>query len=155
MTFRKTVVAALTVAGLALGVSVPEPAAAASLAPHSALNIGNQQPVLRIDHRRGHYRNYGRHYHNGHRGHRKHRRGYRHYNGWRYPPAAFSFRYRVPPQRYIAPPPLVIVPPRYVQHLPTAHYHWCDRRYRSYRAPDNSFQPYHGPRRACVSPFGP
>ncbi len=34
-----------------------------------------------------------------------------------------------------------------------AHERWCHRRYRSYRAYDNTFQPYHGPRRACLSPF--
>jgi len=30
---------------------------------------------------------------------------------------------------------------------------WCDNRYRSYRASDNSFQPYNGPRRQCRSPY--
>lgn len=38
--------------------------------------------------------------------------------------------------------------------LPTHHVRWCSVRYRSYRAHDNSFQPYHGPRRQCRSPFG-
>ncbi|MEO0635100.1 MAG: BA14K family protein [Pseudomonadota bacterium] len=37
--------------------------------------------------------------------------------------------------------------------LPHAHYRWCDARYRSYRISDNSFQPYHGHRRQCVSPY--
>lgn len=35
-----------------------------------------------------------------------------------------------------------------------AHMTWCLDRYRSYRAEDNSYQPYNGPRRACESPFG-
>lgn len=35
-----------------------------------------------------------------------------------------------------------------------AHVRWCYNRYRSYRAYDNTFQPYHGPRRQCRSPFG-
>lgn len=39
--------------------------------------------------------------------------------------------------------------PRYSQ----AHVHWCYNRYRSYRVWDNTFQPYHGPRRACRSPY--
>ncbi|WP_286192798.1 BA14K family protein [Stappia sp. BW2] len=30
---------------------------------------------------------------------------------------------------------------------------WCYNRYRSYRKGDNSFKPYHGPRRQCRSPF--
>jgi len=33
------------------------------------------------------------------------------------------------------------------------HVSWCYNRYRSYRAHDNTFQPYHGPRRACRSPY--
>lgn len=33
------------------------------------------------------------------------------------------------------------------------HTRWCYARYRSYRAYDNTFQPYYGPRRACVSPY--
>jgi BA14K-like protein len=35
-----------------------------------------------------------------------------------------------------------------------SHVGWCYKRYRSYRASDNTFQPYHGPRRRCVSPYG-
>lgn len=34
-----------------------------------------------------------------------------------------------------------------------AHVAWCERRYRSYRVWDNTFQPYHGPRRQCDSPY--
>lgn len=37
--------------------------------------------------------------------------------------------------------------------LPHRHYRWCDAKYRSYRAYDNSFQPYHGSRKQCVSPY--
>jgi len=33
------------------------------------------------------------------------------------------------------------------------HLAWCYNRYRSYRLMDNSFQPYHGPRRECLSPY--
>ncbi|ASY63494.1 immunoreactive 14 kDa protein BA14k [Sinorhizobium sojae CCBAU 05684] len=35
----------------------------------------------------------------------------------------------------------------------SAHTRWCYGRYRSYRAYDNTFQPYQGPRRACISPY--
>jgi hypothetical protein len=36
-----------------------------------------------------------------------------------------------------------------------SHEDWCLARYRSYRAEDNSYQPFDGgPRRACQSPFG-
>ncbi|TCD14635.1 BA14K family protein [Oricola cellulosilytica] len=34
-----------------------------------------------------------------------------------------------------------------------AHVDWCFGRYRSYRIADNTFQPYHGPRRQCISPY--
>jgi hypothetical protein len=33
-----------------------------------------------------------------------------------------------------------------------SHSSWCAARYRSYRASDNTYQPYNGPRRQCVSP---
>jgi hypothetical protein len=33
-----------------------------------------------------------------------------------------------------------------------AHEEWCSRRYASYRAADNTYQPYSGARRTCVSP---
>ena len=33
------------------------------------------------------------------------------------------------------------------------HLAWCYNRYRSYRLMDNSFQPYHGPRKQCISPY--
>ena len=35
----------------------------------------------------------------------------------------------------------------------SAHVQWCYDRYRSYRAYDNTFQPYNGPRRQCYSPY--
>ncbi|MCP4129056.1 MAG: BA14K family protein, partial [Gammaproteobacteria bacterium] len=34
-----------------------------------------------------------------------------------------------------------------------AHLDWCYNRYRSYRDRDNTFQPYNGPRRQCISPY--
>lgn len=33
------------------------------------------------------------------------------------------------------------------------HVGWCHDRWRSYRASDNSYQPVHGSRRPCRSPF--
>lgn len=49
------------------------------------------------------------------------------------------------------------IPRRHVVHygggLNARHYSWCADRYRSYHWRSNSFQPYHGPRRACLSPF--
>jgi len=35
----------------------------------------------------------------------------------------------------------------------TAHADWCAARYRSYDAWTDTYQPYHGPRRYCRSPY--
>jgi hypothetical protein len=37
--------------------------------------------------------------------------------------------------------------------LGAGHLEWCGSRYRSYRPGDNSYQPYSGGRRPCVSPY--
>ena len=83
----------------------------------------------------------------GHRGYRHHRPGYRQYNGWWFPPAAFIAGAIVGGAIANDPP---------VQYRPrgNAHVQWCYDRYRSYRASDNTFQPYNGPRRQCRSPYG-
>lgn len=95
-------------------------------------------------------RRYG--WYNGHRGYRYKRSGYRYYNGWWYPAGAFvagaiiggaianSNNYNEP--RY------------YRGAGGSAHVQWCYDQYRSYRASDNTFQPYNGPRRQCYSPYG-
>jgi len=43
--------------------------------------------------------------------------------------------------------------PRVYRRVGSAHVEWCYDRYRSYRAWDNTFQPYHGPRQQCYSPY--
>ncbi|MFN4273239.1 MAG: BA14K family protein [Aliihoeflea sp.] len=45
------------------------------------------------------------------------------------------------------------VAPRAHHRYSSAHVQWCYGRYRSYRASDNTFQPYNGPRRQCRSPY--
>ena len=94
-----------------------------------------QRPGYRVDrHRPGYWK--------GHRGYRHQRPGYRrHSDGFWYPLAAFGIGAAIggaianQPQRG------------------NAHVEWCYNRYRSYRASDNTFQPYNGPRRQCVSPY--
>jgi hypothetical protein len=89
------------------------------------------------------YRNHSYHnYHNrgyrtwnGYRGYGYHRAGYRYYGGYWYPAAAF-----------------VVVAPRVVVRGSMSHARWCENRYVSYRVSDNTYQPYDGPRRQCVSP---
>lgn len=82
--------------------------------------------------------------------HRPHRR-----NHWgRWGGSGIYFSFGIPAYRYYQ--------PRYYQPrriyrsggMSPAHIRWCYDRYRSYRAWDNSFQPYNGPRRQCWSPYG-
>ncbi|MEP9390377.1 BA14K family protein [Mesorhizobium sp. KR9-304] len=43
--------------------------------------------------------------------------------------------------------------PRAVVRAPASHVDWCAQRYRSYDVRTDTFQPYHGSRRICRSPF--
>jgi hypothetical protein len=97
--------------------------------------------------------NYG--WYNGHRGYPYRRPGYRYYNGFWFPGGAFIagaiiggaianggyYDGGVGPRYYLDGNP------------GGGHVQWCYNRYRSYRAWDNTFQPYHGPRRQCYSPY--
>ncbi len=94
-------------------------------------------------------------WYNGHRGYRHQRRGYRYYNGYWFPGGAFVagaiiggalagdgyYGGGYGPRYYLDGNP------------GSAHVDWCYSRYRSYRAYDNTFQPYHGPRQQCYSPY--
>jgi hypothetical protein len=91
-------------------------------------------------HRRGFYNNGGYGWYNGHRGYRHRREGYREYNGWWFPAAILGGA--------IIGNAIVNQPSR-----GSSHVQWCYDRYRSYRASDNTFQPYNGPRQQCVSPY--
>jgi hypothetical protein len=97
-------------------------------------------------HHRGHHRGFSRHggygWYNGHRGYRHYHHGYRYYNGWWFPGAAFLGGAII--GSALAPHP--------VYRGSDYHTRWCYSHYRSYRASDNTYQPYHGPRRQCVSP---
>jgi hypothetical protein len=130
-------------------------------APRSSFhagNLGNPGNVYRVrDHhsRRSYHRSHRRHGHhhrgfsrhggygwyNGHRGYRHYRHGYREYNGWWFPATAFLG---------------AAIIGNAIANQPrggSAHVQWCYNRYRSYRASDNTYQPYHGPRRQCISPY--
>ena len=117
--------------------AMPMPAAPVSQAASSMA-----QPVL---HRRGFYAVRGVWYYNGHRGFVVARPGYRYYRGYWFPAAAFAAGAAA--GAALAAPP---APPR---RLAAAHVAWCYDRYLSYRAWDNSYQPYEGPRRQCWSPY--
>lgn len=91
----------------------------------------------------------GFYWYNGHRGSHKPRPGWRQFRGWWFPPAAFVIA-GGPAGPDMGPGPDRPAP-RHA--LPPQHYRWCGNHYRSYRASDNTFQPYNGPRRQCRSPY--
>ena len=96
--------------------------------------------------RQGYYNQGGYHYYNGHRGYNYYRPGYRQYNGWWFPAAALAAGAVI--GGAIASQPSA---PSYSGG--NGHVQWCASQYRSYRASDNTFQPYGGPRQQCVSPY--
>jgi len=86
------------------------------------------------------YMRNGRHYWRGHRGYDHYRPGYRRYGDFWFPLAAFATG--------------AIISGAIVNDRPPAygssHQARCYARYRSYRAYDNTYQPYNGPRRQCT-----
>jgi len=99
----------------------------------------------RRDFRRGAYWNNGGYYYNGYRGYRNWRRGYHEHNGWWFPAGAFIAG-AIIGNAINSPAPVY-------RDYSSAHVQWCYNRYRSYREYDNTFQPYHGPRQQCYSPY--
>lgn len=94
--------------------------------------------------RRGRFERRGNHYYyNNHRGYRERRPGYRYHNGFWFPPAAFIAGAIIGGA----------INNNVVRPAGSAHVQWCYNRYRSYRASDNTFQPYNGPRKQCYSPY--
>lgn len=152
---KKTFVVALSIATFATGVV---PAMAMPLPSGPKLEVNSDQNVQNVQYRR--YYRPG--WYHGYRGYRYERYGYRrHYDGYWYPFAAFGAgallggalaapRYYEPAPRYYTPAPRTYVPAGGIN---PRHVAWCESRYRSYRAYDNTFQPNSGPRRQCYSPY--
>jgi hypothetical protein len=142
-------VCAIALAASSFGIA----AAPASAAPLQTLQYNSgQAEFLTVQYRyrdrddRGRFERRGSYgYYNGHRGFRDRRPGYRQFNGFWFPPAAFIFG-------AIVGGALDNQNGRNVR-LSRQHFAWCEDRYRSYRASDNSFQPYNGPRQRCISPY--
>ncbi len=81
-------------------------------------------------------------WYNGHRGYRERRPGYRYYNGYWFPLAAFGAG--------------AIIGGAIANDrggYSSRHIAWCESRYRSYRASDNTYVPRAGVRARCVSPY--
>ncbi|WP_157019015.1 BA14K family protein [Mesorhizobium xinjiangense] len=160
-----------SVLAFSVGATTLVPVQAAPLYPGKPAAVEGQ--VTKVQHRRhgrGQYRRHGprrhyyrhrghrgdryvvrrgnRYYYRGHRGYRHYRPGYRRYNDWWFPAGAFVAGAII--GGALAQPPRTDYR---VRRLSQSHVNWCYNRYRSYRASDNTFQPYNGPRRACVSPY--
>lgn len=140
----KSIVRASTIALAVTGIlASPAFAAPSRIAgPTVTSNIVKVQEVGHETFRSGVRRRNGGYYYRHHRIYRHRRRGYRYYNGWWVPPAFFLGGLAV--GGAIANGP---------RDYGSAHVRWCYRHYRSYREWDNTYQPYHGPRRQCVSPY--
>jgi hypothetical protein len=145
--FRNTMVALVSATfllapvtpGFAAPVQMPKPAV--------AINGGSNVIDAQYRHRRG-AQQLPRQWYRGKN--RNQARGfYRHnnrgYYGYWFPPAAFALGAIIGSQQrggYARP-----------GYSNPQHVRWCDDKYRSYRVRDNTFQPYHGPRRQCRSPY--
>ena len=170
----------IATAGLAVAVTVPSFTGAAIAAPFvpmpqvaapsSAENGVTQIRDRRFYRGRGGWRGDRGYY----RGYRDGRRHYRHHRGRNYGGLALGLGVGVPLGAYLASRPAygggyyddyydrpyyrdryVVrrVNPRPVYRSGGGHANWCYNRYRSYRASDNTFQPYNGPRQQCYSPY--
>ena len=133
---RHRTINALCAAVLSAALGVTSTAAPA--APLDPVAQGPEIVLARYD-GNAFYRNGDTAYYHGHKGYREKRPGYREYNGFWFPLAAFGLG--------------ALLGSAVTQSANSAHIEWCYDHYRSYRAYDNTFQPYHGPRRQCYSPY--
>lgn len=107
--------------------------------PLPAPVVKGTSDVVHVDRKRPYY-------YRGHRGYTHRRPGYRYHNGYWFPLAAFATGAIIGGAIATQPAPRAAgINPR--------HYQWCANRYRSYDAYSNTFQPYHGPRQRCYSPY--
>jgi hypothetical protein len=83
----------------------------------------------------------GHHYWRGHRGSSHWRHGYRRHGNFWFPLAAFATGAIISGAIANDRPPV---------YRGGSHVQRCYARYRSYRAYDNTYQPYNGPRRQCT-----
>jgi len=108
---------------------------------------------------------------NGYKGYRHHRPGFRrHKDGWWYPKEAFNDASNINKtsvkQQNTPAEATQNDQPRAANNRPSTrkqktkpshpsskHIAWCAKKYRSYRAFDNTFQPKRGKRKTCRSPY--
>lgn len=156
----KKVATAVMAAAIVVTSFVPSQAIQMPAAPQ----VEKSSPVENVQYRRyygegyyrpGYYPRYRPAYrpgwYGGYRGYSYYRPGYRHYNGYWYPLAAFGAGAII--GGAIAAQPRYYAPAPAPSGINPSHVAWCENRYRSYRAYDNTFQPYNGPRQQCYSPY--
>ncbi|MBB5571670.1 MULTISPECIES: BA14K family protein [Rhizobium] len=152
--FRARIATIAVSAAVALTSFTPSFAMQMPAAPAAAADKAAPTDVQQVQWRRyggyhgGYYPYYRRGWYGGYRGYPGYRYGYRYYDGYWYPLAAFGAGAIIggaiaSQPRYVA--PAGDINPRHVE--------WCEARYRSYRAYDNTFQPNRGPRQQCYSPY--
>ncbi|MET3559482.1 hypothetical protein ABID39_000152 [Bartonella japonica] len=98
---------------------------------------------------------------NGFKGYHNYRPGYRKYrDNWWYPEAAFvalpHLNTKRAPLKVISGEKKVLLTSSLDEEKPwmiKQHIESCRMRYRSYNKNDNSYQPFHGPRKQCLSRF--
>ncbi|MBS8260119.1 BA14K family protein [Roseibium polysiphoniae] len=153
MTLKRTAIATLAASAITLAAVAPSSALPGSASLSNAAQITDGM-LLKVQNRNGFYTHNGKTYYNGQRGYKSARPGYKQYNGWWFPLAAFAAGAVLGQGLTAKPTPSKArAPSRATGRFTAEHYAWCARKYRSYRTSDNSFQPYNGPRRQCVSPF--
>ncbi len=111
-------------------------------------NVTQNTDVTEIRHRKWHRKGFrrdgNRAYYNGRRGYKSRRSGHRYHNGFWFPAGAFIAGAIIGG---------AINNGNNYNRGGSRHVQWCYDRYRSYRASDNTFQPYNGPRQLCYSPY--
>ena len=155
MRSRFPTLAVLATLALGFGLTAPAGGAAAMSAPGAARAALAADAAPAAVEQVQYYRDRGRNWHRNRdwrgrdwrRSHRNWDRGWSQNRRYHRPRSGIYFHFGTPAPRYYVPAP------RRHYGLSQAHVNWCYSRYRSYRAWDNTFQPYHGPRRQCRSPY--
>ncbi|MFD1696695.1 BA14K family protein [Roseibium aestuarii] len=158
MRFHDFLMGGIAVVGIAISTLTGAKAAPLTVPAPLAIQTAAPEGTIVLARGDGFYQRGGHYWYNGHRGSRHRHPGWREYRGHYFPPAAFGLNLGNGVTVQVGPgytAPRRYAPPAYARpgRLPGRHYGWCENRYRSYRASDNTFQPYHGPRRQCRSPY--